>query len=61
MGVAVQTALWVSVGSLVAGQVPDDEGLVTGGGEEHVGATIAVSTTVLIVPCARCGSSSCDI
>lgn len=50
MRVTVQAALWVSVGRLVAGQVPDDESLITGGGEEHVGATIAVSTTVLIVP-----------
>lgn len=49
MGMAVQASLGVSVGSLIAGQVPDDESLVAGGGEEHVRATIAVSTTVL--PC----------
>lgn len=55
MGVTVQTAFWVSVGRLVAGQIPDDESLVTRGGEEHVGATIVVSTIVLIVPYAPCG------
>jgi hypothetical protein len=47
VGMTVQASLGVSVGRLVASQVPDDESLVTGGGEEHVGATIAVSTSVL--------------
>jgi hypothetical protein len=46
VGVTVQTSLGVSIGRLVASQVPDDQSLVTGGREEHVGATIAVSTTV---------------
>ena len=47
VGMTVQASLGVSVGRLVAGQVPDDKSLVTGGREEHVGATIAVSTTVV--------------
>lgn len=47
MGMAVQASLGVTVGRLVAGQVPDDESLVTGGGEEHIGTTIAVSTTIV--------------
>lgn len=34
--VAVQRALWVTVGTLVAGQVPDDEGLVARTRQEHV-------------------------
>ena len=34
----MQTPLGVSVRRLVAGQVPDDEGLVARAGEEHVGA-----------------------
>jgi hypothetical protein len=29
VGVTVKRALWVSVGSLVTGEVPDDEGLVS--------------------------------
>lgn len=38
MGVAVQTPLRVSVRGLVASEVPDDQGLVAGRGQEHVGA-----------------------
>lgn len=38
VGVSVERALWVAVGLVTTGQVPDDEGLVTRGGEEHVGA-----------------------
>ena len=38
VGVTLQRALGVSVLGLVAGEVPDDEGLVAAGGEEHVGA-----------------------
>lgn len=38
MGVAVQRPFGVSVLRLVTGQVPDDERLVTAGGQEHVGA-----------------------
>ena len=38
VGMAVQRALWVAVGGVIAGEVPDDEGLVAGAGEEHVGA-----------------------
>lgn len=38
VGVTVEAALGVAVAGLVAGQVPDDEGLVARSGEEHVGA-----------------------
>jgi len=58
MGVAVQTPLGVAVRSLVAGEVPDDQGLVSGAGQEHVGA-VGLSVTAhcgrrasgLLVPC----------
>ena len=36
--VAVEGSLWVSVCGVIAGQVPDDQGLVAGGGQEHVWA-----------------------
>jgi len=49
--VAVERALRVAVGGLVAGQVPDDEGLVAGGREEHVRAG------VLLAPCTVLPSS----
>ena len=32
----MQRAFWVAVGALVAGQVPDDQGLVAGSRQEHV-------------------------
>lgn len=38
VGVTVKASLGVSICCLVAGQVPDDQGLVATGGEEHVGA-----------------------
>lgn len=38
MRVTVERSLRVTVLGLVAGQVPDDEGLVTATGQEHVGA-----------------------
>lgn len=38
MRVAVERALGVAVRGLVAGQVPDDQSLVAGGGEKHVWA-----------------------
>lgn len=38
MGVAVEGALWVSVLALVAGQVPDDQSLISATGQEHVRA-----------------------
>ncbi len=42
----MERPLGVAVLGLIAGQVPDDEGLVAGAGEEHVrAAIIAVSTT----------------
>lgn len=36
--VSVEGSLWVSVCGVIAGQVPDDQGLVAGGGQEHVWA-----------------------
>ena len=38
MGVAVEGALWVSVGALIAGQVPDDQSLISATRQEHVWA-----------------------
>lgn len=38
MRVAVERSLGVTVLRLVTGKVPDDQALVTGGGQEHVGA-----------------------
>lgn len=38
VGVTVQRSLGVTVLGLVAGEVPDDQGLVTRTGQEHVGA-----------------------
>jgi hypothetical protein len=38
VGVAVEAPLGVTVRGLVAGQVPDDQGLVAGTGQEHVRA-----------------------
>jgi len=40
VGVAVQTALGVAVLGLVAGKVPNDQGLVSAAGEKHVGAVV---------------------
>ena len=37
MRVTVQRSLWVAVGGLVAGQVPNDKSLVARTREEHVG------------------------
>ena len=38
VGVALEGTLGDTVGGIVAGQVPDDEGLVATAGEQHVGA-----------------------
>ena len=38
MGVALERSLGVTVLGLVAGEVPDDQGLVSGSRQEHVGA-----------------------
>lgn len=43
MRVAVKAPLGVSVRGLVAGEVPDDQRLVAGCGQEHVGAAITKS------------------
>ena len=36
MGVTVQASLGIAILLVIAGQVPDYESLVTGGGEKHV-------------------------
>ena len=33
----MERPLWITVGALIAGQVPDDQRLITGAGQEHVG------------------------
>ena len=38
VGVTLEGAFGVAVGGLITGEVPDDEGLVTRTGQEHVGA-----------------------
>jgi hypothetical protein len=38
VGVAVKRSLGVAVLGLIAGEVPDDQGFVSGGRQEHVGA-----------------------
>jgi hypothetical protein len=38
VGVAVERSLGVAVLGLIAGEVPDDQGLVSGSRQEHVGA-----------------------
>ena len=38
MGVALQAALGVAVSLLIAGEVPDDQGLVARARQQHVGA-----------------------
>ena len=43
VGVAVERPLGVAVLGLIAGEVPDDQGLVSAAGEEHVGAIYTVS------------------
>jgi hypothetical protein len=60
VGMAVQASLGVTVGRLVAGQVPDDQSLVTGGGEEHVGTTIAVSTIVVHIAICKLFEALCS-
>lgn len=37
MRVALEGALGDTVGGLITGKVPDDEGLVAGTGQQHVG------------------------
>jgi len=43
MRMAVETSLRIAVGGFVARQVPDDQGLVTAGREEHVRTNLQVS------------------
>jgi len=43
MRMTVETSFWIAVGGFVARQVPDDQGLVTASGEEHVRANLQVS------------------
>lgn len=33
----MERSFWVTIGTLVAGQVPDDQRLIAGTGQEHVG------------------------
>lgn len=40
MGVTLEASLGVAVGLVVASQVPDNQSLVTTGGQQHVGAVI---------------------
>lgn len=47
MGVALEGALGVTVLGLVTGEVPDDQSLVTGSGQEHVGAVEMLAIVVL--------------
>ncbi len=47
VGVAVEAAFGVAVGGLVAGEVPDDERLVTGAREKHVGAATVLAIASL--------------
>lgn len=42
----MEGALGVAVLGLIASEVPDDQGLVAGGGQEHVGAAKQVSLRV---------------
>ena len=59
MGVAVEAPLGVTVRGLVAGQVPDDEGLVARRREKHVRA---VRQSVFHAPCpARTECAGFDI
>lgn len=44
MGVTLEAALGVTVGLLITGKVPDDQGLVAGCGQQHVGAIIKHSS-----------------
>ena len=37
VGVSVETAFGVTVRLVIAGEVPDDQGLVSAGGQKHVG------------------------
>jgi len=40
----METSLRIAVGGFVARQVPDDQGLITAGGEEHVRTNLQVSS-----------------
>ena len=44
MRVTLEAALGVTVGLLITGEVPDDQGLVAGSGQQHVGAIIKHSS-----------------
>lgn len=44
MGVTLQAALGVAVSLLIAGEVPDDQGLVARARQQHVGAKGEVRT-----------------
>lgn len=42
VGVTVERSLGVTVLTLIASEVPDDQGLVSAGGQEHVGAAMTL-------------------
>ena len=52
MGVAVERSLWVTVGLLIAGKIPDNERFVARSRKEHVGA---IQWSVLKTKCKRYG------
>lgn len=55
MRVAVERSLWVSVRGVVACKIPDDQRLVAGSREKHVGAFSYVSLLHFpaLAPCAH--------
>ena len=48
VGVTLEAALGVTVGLLITGKVPDDQGLVAGSGQQHVGAIIKRSSQKIV-------------
>lgn len=42
MRMTVEAPLGVSVCGVITGQVPDDQGLIATGGQEHIGANIMI-------------------
>jgi hypothetical protein len=55
VGVTVEATFGVTVRGLVAGEVPDDEGLVAGSGQEHVRAARGLAS------CARIALADMDM
>lgn len=61
MGVAVEGALWVSVRALIAGQVPDDQSLISATRQEHVWAIQKVSIHSKKLRCQFCAYFSIEV